>query len=161
MPSNWLERIYEERKQELFRFLYVLLGDKQSAEDALQDTFLKAYLHRSKYIEMQQEKAWLYQIARNTAYDMLRKRRREFPIEKEQINDAIEKVVHHEDIHEHLIYMEMIADLNEVEREIVSLKIIAGLTHREIARVLYMTTGSVQKRYERALNKLKANYEED
>lgn len=161
MPSNWLEQIYEERKQELFRFLYVLLGDKQSAEDALQDTFLKAYLHRSKYIEMQQEKAWLYQIARNTAYDILRKRRREFPIEKEQINDAIEKVVHHEDLHEHLIFMEMIADLNEVEREIVPLKIIAGLTHREIARVLRMTTGSVQKRYERALNKLKANYEED
>ena len=108
LPSNWLEQIYEERKQELFRFLYVLLGDKQSAEDALQDTFLKAYLHRSKYIEMQQEKAWLYQIARNTAYDTLRKRRREFPIEKEQINDAIEKVASHEDIHEHLIYIEMI-----------------------------------------------------
>ena len=161
MPSNWLEQIYKERKQEIFRFLYVLLGDKQSAEDALQDTFLKAYLRRSKYIEMQQEKAWLYQIARNTAYDMLRKRRREFPIEKEQINDAIEKVVHHEDFHEHLIYMEMIADLNEVEREIVSLKIIAGLTHQEIGKVLHMTTGSVQKRYERALNKLTANYEED
>ena len=160
LPSNWLEQIYKERKQEIFRFLYVLLGDKQSAEDALQDTFLKAYLRRSKYIEMQQEKAWLYQIARNTAYDMLRKRRREFPIEKEQINDAIEKVVHHEDLHEHLIYMEMIADLNEVEREIVSLKIIAGLTHQEIAKVLHMTTGSVKKRYERALNKLKANYEE-
>lgn len=73
LPSNWLEQIYEERKQELFRFLYLLLGDKQSAEDALQDTFLKAYLHRSKYIEMQREKAWLYQIARNTAYDTLRK----------------------------------------------------------------------------------------
>ena len=160
LPSNWLEQIYKERKQEIFRFLYVLLGDKQSAEDALQDTFLKAYLRRSKYIEMQQEKAWLYQIARNTAYDMLRKRRREFPIEKEQINDAIEKVVHHEDLHEHLIYMEMIADLNEAEREIVSLKIIAGLTHQEIAKVLHMTTGSVKKRYERALNKLKANYEE-
>ena len=160
LPNNWLEQIYEERKQELFRFLYVLLGDKQSAEDALQDTFLKAYLHRSKYIEIQQEKAWLYQIARNTAYDMFRKRRREFPIENEQLSDVIEKDVSYEDAHEHLIFMEMIADLNEVEREIVSLKIIAGLTHREIARVLHMTTGSVKKRYERALNKLKANYEE-
>lgn len=160
MPSNWLERIYEERKQEIFRFLYVILGDKQSAEDALQETFLKAYLHRSKYIEMQQENAWLYKIARNTAYDMFRKRSREFPLEKEQIDDAIEKCAYHEDVHEHLIYMEMIADLNEVEREIVSLKIIAGLTHREIAKVLHMTTGSVKKRYERELNKLKANYAE-
>ena len=76
------------------------------------------------------------------------------------MDDVIEKDAYHEDAHEHLIFMEMIADLNEVEREIISLKIIAGLTHREIARVLHMTTGSVKKRYERALNKLKANYEE-
>lgn len=161
MPNNWLEEIYEKRKQELFRFLYVILGDKQAAEDALQETFLKAYLHRSKYIEMQQEKAWLYQIARNTAYDMLRKRRREFPIEKEILDDVRESNSQQEELHGDFFYMEMIADLNDVEREIVSLKIIAGLTHKEIARVLHMTTASVKKRYERALNKLKAKYEEE
>ena len=160
MSNNWLEQIYEERKQELFRFLYVILGESQAAEDALQETFLKAYLHRSKYIEMQREKAWLYQIARNTAYDMLRKRRKEFPIEKEQIADVLEKEVEQTDVSSHFLYMEMMAQLNEVEREIVSLKIIAGLTHREIAKLLHMTTGSVKKRYERALNKLKTKYQE-
>ena len=49
LSDNWLEQIYEERKQELFRFLYVILGEQQAAEDALQETFLKAYLHRSRY----------------------------------------------------------------------------------------------------------------
>ena len=160
MSNNWLEQIYEERKQELFRFLYVILGETQAAEDALQETFLKAYLYRSKYVEMQREKAWLYQIARNTAYDMLRKRRREFPIEKEQIADVLEKEGERVDVSSHYFYMEMMAQLNDVEREIVSLKIIAGLTHQEIAKLLHMTTGSVKKRYERALNKLKAKYQE-
>lgn len=155
MSDNWLELIYEERKQELFRFLYVILGEQQAAEDALQETFLKAYLHRSKYIEMQKEKAWLYQIARNTAYDILRKRRREFPMEKEVLHDVMEQHTEQNEMDGNLMYMEMIAGLSEVEREIVSLKIIAGLTHREIAKVLHMTTGSVKKRYERALNKLK------
>ena len=56
--------------------------------------------------------------------------------------------------------MEMMKYLNETDREIVSLKIIAGLTHREIAKILHMTTGSVKKRYERALSKLKVKYEE-
>lgn len=155
MSDNWLELIYEERKQELFRFLYVILGEQQAAEDAMQETFLKAYLHRSRYIEMQQEKAWLYQIARNTAYDILRKRRREFPMEKEVLHDVMEQHTEQNEIDGNLMYMEMIAGLNEVEREIVSLKIIAGLTHQEIAKVLHKTTGSVKKRYERALNKLK------
>ena len=160
MSSNWLEQIYEERKQELFRFLYVILGERQAAEDALQETFLKAYLHRNKYVEMQKEKAWLYQIARNTAYDMLRKRRREFPSEMEHITDILEKDVEQKDVNSNLIYLEMMAELNSVEREIVSLKIIAGLTHREIAGVLHMTTASVKRRYERALNKLKTKYQE-
>ena len=160
MSGNWLEEIYKENKQELFRFLYVILGDKQSAEDALQETFLKAYLHRSKYVEMQKEKSWLYKIARNTAYDMIRKSHREFPIEKNLIEDVIEKNIQQEESYGHLLYMEMMGKLNEIEREIVSLKIIAGMTHREIAKVLHMTTGSVKKRYERAINKLKAQYRE-
>ena len=160
MSGDWLEYIYEKRKQELFRFLYVLLGEQQAAEDALQETFLKAYLHRSKYIEMQKEKAWIYQIARHTAYDMIRKRHKEFPIEKDQMKIVLEKNVPNDDFCEHLLYMEMMKYLNEVEREIVSLKIIAGLTHREIAKILHMTMGSVKKRYERALNKLKVKYEE-
>lgn len=155
MSNSWLELIYKERKQELFRFLYVILGETQAAEDALQETFLKAYLHQNKYIEMQQEKAWLYQIARNTAYDILRKKRREFPIEKEVLSDVMEQYAEQNNIDTNFMYMEMIAELNEKEREIVSLKIIAGLTHREIAKVLHMTTGSVKKRYERALSKLR------
>lgn len=160
MSDNWLEQVYEERKQELFRFLYVILGEQQATEDALQETFLKAYLHRSRYIEMQQEKAWLYQIARNTACDMLRKRRREFPMEKELLHDVMEQHVKQNEMDGNLLYMEMVAGLNEVEREIVSLKIIGGLTHREIAKVLHKTTGSVKKRYERALSKLKEKYQE-
>ena len=160
MSDNWLEQIYTEYKNELFRFLYVILGETQAAEDALQETFLRAYLHRSKYVEMKREKAWLYQIARNTAYDMLRRRRREFPIEKEQITDVLEKTMEQVDVDSHFLYMEMMAELKAKEREIVSLKIIAGLTHQEIAKVLHMTTGSVKKRYERALNKLKAKYQE-
>lgn len=160
MSGDWLECIYEKKRQEIFRFLYVLLGEQQAAEDALQETFLKAYLHRSKYVEMQKEKAWIYQIARHTAYDMIRKRHKEFPIEKDQMYSVLEKKMQSDNFCEHLSYMEMMKCLNEVEREIVSLKIIAGLTHHEIAKILHMTTGSVKKRYERALNKLKVKYEE-
>ena len=90
MSEYWLEELYEKYKQDIFRFLLVLLKETQGAEDALQETFLKAYLHRSRYTDMQQEKAWLYTIARNTAYDMLRKRRKEFPTEKEQLEAALE-----------------------------------------------------------------------
>lgn len=170
MSTHWLEEMYENYKQDIFRFLFVLLKDTQVAEDALQETFLKAYLHQASYVHLQKEKAWLYQIARNTAYDMLRKRKRELPVEQEQINAALEEYVHQENgqsgdlcqkkVDDKFAYLEMIADLSTVEREIVSLKIIGGLTHKEIAKALHMTTASAKKRYERALNKLKEKYKE-
>lgn len=43
MLTNWLEETYEKYKQDLFRFLFVLLKDEQAAEDALQETFYKAF----------------------------------------------------------------------------------------------------------------------
>ena len=158
MQEKWLEEIYEKYKQEIFRFLLVLLKEPQTAEDVLQETFLKVYLHRSKYVHLQYEKAWIYQIARNIAFDTLRKRCREFPSEKENIDMLLEKTTHLSDEHGDFFYLEMIADLSEIEKEIVSLKIVAGLTHKEIGKILHMTTASVKKRYERAINKLKVKY---
>lgn len=160
MSEYWLEELYEKYKQDIFRFLLVLLKETQEAEDALQETFLKVYLHRSRYTDMQQEKAWLYTIARNTAYDMLRKRRKEFPTEKEQLEAALETCEKNVDTDSSLWYLDMIKELTKAEQEIVSLKIIGGLTHQEIGKVLHMTTASVKKRYERALHKLKENYKE-
>ena len=81
-------------------------------------------------------------------------------MEKELLEDAIDRHILPEETQGKLMYMEMIAELDAVDREIVSLKIIAGLTHHEIAKLLHRTTGSVKKRYERALNKIKANYKE-
>lgn len=160
MAQHWLEEMYEKYKQELFRFLFVILRDTQAAEDALQDTFFKAYLHRSSVGNMQYEKAWIYKIARNTAYDMLRKKKREFPIEKEQLESTLEKNGKSVDMDSSLMYLEMIAELNKTEQEIVSLKIIGGLNYKDIGQVLHMTTASVKKRYERALHKLKEKYKE-
>ena len=160
MAQLWLEEMYEKYKQDLFRFLFVILRDTQEAEDALQDTFFKAYLHGNGAKNMFQEKSWLYKIARNTAYDMLRKRKREFPTEKEQIEVALEEQAQQSEMDGNLFYLEMLASLNKTEQEIVSLKIIGGLTHKDIGKVLHMTTASVKKRYERALNKLKETYKE-
>lgn len=52
-------------------------------------------------------------------------------------------------------YLELISSLDEKEQEIVTLKIVGGLTHREIAKAMGMTEHAVKKRYERAIQKLR------
>lgn len=59
---------------ELLRTCYLYLGDQQLAQDALQDTFLKAWRHMDLYEkkQVQNDKAWLCRIAMNVCRDQLR-----------------------------------------------------------------------------------------
>jgi RNA polymerase sigma-70 factor, ECF subfamily len=78
-PSGSLESLrllYDLHAAEIERFCRRALGERPAAEEAMQDTFLKAWrnLHRFDPSKGSQ-RAWLFSIARNTTTDMLRARR--------------------------------------------------------------------------------------
>ncbi len=139
---------YEQYKTGIFRFALSILKDPQLAEDVLQETFLRILSGKGNP-DPGKEQAWLYRVARNICYDTLRKRKRET---EESPNTPAPAQSNWE-------YLELIAPLSAREQEIVSLKILGGLTHREIARVLGTTTAGAKKRYERAIEKLREEME--
>ena len=57
---------------DILRLCLLYLGDRQLAEDAFQETFVKAWLHRDSFRGGCSEKTWLSRIAVNTCRDMLR-----------------------------------------------------------------------------------------
>lgn len=144
MPNT--ERIfewYEKYKTGIFRYALSLLKVPEGAEDVLQEVFVR--LLSGKYCpEPGKEQAYLYRMARNLCLDHLRRQKRlaqEPPqIPSEQTGYA---------------YIELISPLSPKEQEIVTLKIVGGLTHREIAKVLGLTEYAAKKRYERAIQKLR------
>lgn len=139
---------YEQYKTGIFRFALSILKDPQLAEDVLQETFLRI-LSGKGTPDPGKEQAWLYRVARNLCYDTLRKRKRET---EEAPNTPAPAQANWK-------YLELIAPLSAREQEIVSLKILGGLTHREIAKVLGTTTAGAKKRYERAIQKLREEME--
>lgn len=68
--------LVEPPSRELAAFAYRMLGGYQDAEDALQETRLKAWRHLGSYEPTASFRAWLYRIATNTCLDMLRQRQR-------------------------------------------------------------------------------------
>lgn len=56
----------------LFRICYGILGNKQDAEDALQETFLKYMLKAPLFRDSEHEKAWLIKVATNISKNMCR-----------------------------------------------------------------------------------------
>jgi RNA polymerase sigma-70 factor, ECF subfamily len=68
--------LVEPLSRELSAYAYRLLGGYQDAEDALQETRLKAWRHLDSYEPTASFRAWVYRIATNTCLDLLRQRQR-------------------------------------------------------------------------------------
>lgn len=71
-----LETLIERYHDDLLRFLYRLIGDRQGAEDVLQETFLQVHLSADSFDSSRRFRPWLFTIAANKGRDLLRKRSR-------------------------------------------------------------------------------------
>jgi RNA polymerase sigma factor (sigma-70 family) len=69
-----LANLYEHYGARIRAFITRITSDREAAEDLCQDTFLKALCGWQRCRQAGSTIAWLYQIARNTAYDHLRRR---------------------------------------------------------------------------------------
>lgn len=69
------ETLYRSYYAAMVRHLHGLLQDREQAEDMAQETFTRAYRAFPKLERHANYQAWLYRIATNVAYDVLRRRR--------------------------------------------------------------------------------------
>lgn len=143
MDRSQIWSLYEQYKNGIFRYILSITKDPYLAEDVLHDTFVKL-LSGGVRCAPGKEQAWLYRIARNLCFDHLRKSGRELPCAVTPTQESSQ-----------LEYIELISGLSPAEQEIVTLKIVGGLTHREIGAVLGISAGAAQKRYERAIAALR------
>ena len=70
-----LRKVFEAHGKGLYNLAYRLLGDRQWAEDMLQETFVRAYTRADTFRQGGQVSTWLYRICINLCYDHLRARR--------------------------------------------------------------------------------------
>lgn len=123
--------------------------DRQTAEDAAQETFLKAVRHIDAYAHRGKFRAYLYKIAANTCTDLRRRSRSTEPLEPEEyMEPGFERV------ESELSLTQLISALPEKQREVVVLRYVHELKLREIAEVLDEPLRTVQSRLRAALKAL-------
>ena len=74
--ENAYETLVSRYKDKLHNFIYFFVGDKDLAEDLVQDTNGKTFTKRHYYKEVAKFSTWIYTIARNLSNSELRKRKK-------------------------------------------------------------------------------------
>lgn len=148
-----LHELYDALGSAVFSLARAVTGDRQLAEDVLQDVFLKVHAGARAYRKRGSPRAWVMRIARNEAISAYRRRRREFPAE---IMEEADAQAVSPDAADAIALNDALAELSNTDREIVVLGVVAGLTDRETAALLGMPQGSVSWRRRAALEKLRS-----
>lgn len=143
---------FEQRKTAVFRYALSILRDRYAAEDVTQEVFLRVFRSASQIREYGSTDAWVMAIARNTAFKHQKSESRYASVAPDTLRDVPDTEAH---LGGQSGFLDLIAPLDAVTRDIVSLHIIGGLKHREIASVLGCAESAVRKRYSRALKLLR------
>lgn len=145
LVSRWEKRV--------FNYLWRLVGDREDALDLCQEVFLKAYQSLGKLDDPGRFSAWLFRIAHNEAFSLLRKRKPESdsPREASQGNESYRMFP----AELSLAVEGALARLSEDQRAAVVLKIYQGFKFEEMAEILACPVSTVKSRLYTALDLLK------
>ena len=161
--STWRE-VVQTHTPWLFRLIGRFFHDRQAVEDLAQETFLRAFRYRKSYRNEVPLKHWLARIAIRLCYDALKKRKDLKELSLSDMNpgalNELEIRLSCENQGENvnpetsLITTDLLemslAQLSEKDRMILILREVEGLTSKEVAKSLGLTTAGVKMRIYRA-----------
>jgi len=145
LVSRWEKRI--------FNYLLRLVRNREDALDISQDVFLKAYQNLKKLDDPDRFSSWLFRIAHNEAFSMLRKLKPEGEI-------TVEPATSEESGRMYPIELSLAVDgalkrLSDDQREAVLLKVYQGFKFDEMAQILDCPVSTIKSRLYTALDLLR------
>jgi RNA polymerase sigma-70 factor (ECF subfamily) len=155
-----VQTIYRAYGGLVYSIAYRTLGDRGLAEEATQQTFVKAWRAASGLDENREMGPWLATIARRTAIDLYRTESRRSGSALESVPPGHPELTYEPESAEALDRVwsvrEAVSELSPEEQEVVRLQHFEGLTHTQIAERLGLSTGTVKSRSFRAHRRLAA-----
>ena len=152
--NNAFETLYVKTKNGVYSFLYTYVHNHADTEDLMQTVYLKIKTNISQYKKGTNGNAWILQIAKNLALNKIKKESRV------QLEEDIVTPDHTQEFGG-TVTDAMERTLSEEEQRIITLHVLWGYKHREIADIIGSPTGTVTSKYKRAIKKLKDALKED
>lgn len=155
-----VELIWERYADDLLVYLQAVLCSRHDAEDALQAVFVRIVQKRHRLAKARRLDAYVYRIARNEAFRLIGRRKKErsvedvneswliVPQEKPEPNDLSERL------------QAALASLPQSQREVIVMKIYRQKTFLEISGLLGISQNTAASRYRYGMEKLRTLLED-
>ena len=148
--------LYDEFSQRIYKFIYVRTGHRQTAEDILADTFVKAWIKIKHVSSPRSFSGWLYQVAKNNIIDFYRAKKIILSLDEiAELEDTFNLIDRAELNLEQKRVMEAMERLPGEQAAVVKYKFFEELTNEEIAAIMGKTEVAVRVIQHRAITKLK------
>lgn len=158
------QELVERYQTRLLNFIYRTIGDRDRAEDLVQEVFIRVYRHLHRFDRSKKFSTWVYTIASNLAKNELRNRSRSPLVLFQTIqgsNDEEDRPVQFEDTtsrpddmyrkrHLRDLVEQTVAQLPEHHRQVFVLRELEGKSYEEIAEITDCNLGTVKSRLNRA-----------
>ena len=158
--------LVERYGHRLYNFIYRLIGDRERAEDLVQETFIRVYRHIRRFDQKKKFSTWAYTIASNLAKNEVRNRTRnpilyfqslvkEWEDDRRPIEFA-DRSYRPDDLfrkrHLRELVNRAVEQLPEHHRVVFVLREAEGKSYEEIAEITKCSLGTVKSRLNRARN---------
>lgn len=156
---------FQKYQSELFGTLYFLLGNREDAADALQESFLRIWKNREQFPEIENTRAWFFRIAINVGRDI---RKNAWNRKKQNLPDEEGFLVDRKPSPEEVCGEEeqirrirtAVHELEESQKEIFLLRENGEFTYEQIAELLGSPVGTIKTRMKKALEILRFRLKE-
>ena len=161
-------RLYDRYVAAIYRFVYLKMPSKEAAEDVTSETFLRIWQYIQQNNDVTHIRALLYRIARNLVVDAYRKQESSKTVSVTFMDDETsnEVAIDVSDQNKGRILIETRADfalllskisrLKEDYQDVLTLRLVDGLSFGDIAKVMEKSVGNVRVIYHRALKALES-----
>ncbi len=159
--SEFLERTFAEQRAPLVRYATRLLGDRERAEDVVQDAFVRLMAQPTGTVNNHAVE-WLFTVCRHRALDVLRKEGRMKRFEEgqaERVTAADPRPGRAlEEAETHATLLRLIDRLPPNQQEVIRLKFQNGFSYQEIARITELSIGNVGFLIHTAVRRMRAEF---
>ncbi len=148
-----LRQVFDAEESPLLRYAHGLVGQRETAEDLVQDAFLKLHAH---WDDVTHPRAWLFRCVRNLALSHLRDHKRETPMEEgKEWQSPAPDAGHTLGKLEAIGTLQLlVAELHEDDRALITLKYQEGLKYDQISKRTGLSVGNVGYKLHHALKNL-------